>query len=118
MKKITLGCLVVLVSMPSAVLAFERIAEKETFVSLVENRDLKRFGIRLSVSQDGGIIGRAFGQKVTGQWEWSDDGYFCRDLSYGSQVLDPNCQMVEINGKTMRFTSDQGAGMSAKLTLD
>ena len=42
--------------------------------------------------------------------QWSDDGYFCRDLYFGEESLGPNCQLVEINGSTLRFTSDKGDG--------
>ena len=104
-------------ALPIGAAAFERVEDRDTFVDLVSDRDLKRFGITLQVSENGAIQGRAFGQDVTGQWRWSN-GYFCRDLYYGSRDLGPNCQTVEIKGETMRFTSDQGAGMSANLKLD
>ena len=104
-------------ALPLTAFAFERVSDRDQFVDLISDRNLKRLGITLTVTEDGGIQGRAFGQKVTGAWNWSD-GYFCRDLSYGSQDLGPNCQTVEVDGKTMRFTSDQGTGMSAKLKLD
>jgi hypothetical protein len=79
-------------------------------------RELRRFGIRLTVTPDGTIQGRAFGTPVTGQWNWND-GYFCRDLFYGEDDLGFNCQLVQVNGETLRFTSDQGQGIYADLTL-
>jgi hypothetical protein len=60
--------------------------------------------------------GRAFGTPVTGAWDWNN-GYFCRDLFFGEDDLGFNCQLVQVNGETLRFTSDQGQGIYADLTL-
>ena len=96
--------------------AFNVVSSRDTFVSLVQGRELRRFGIRLTVSADGAITGRAFGTPVSGQWNWND-GYFCRDLFYGEEDLGFNCQLVQVNGETLRFTTDQGQGIYADLTL-
>ncbi|WP_375551279.1 dihydrodipicolinate reductase [Rhodophyticola porphyridii] len=95
---------------------FSIVDTRESFVSLVEGRELTRFGIRLNVTPSGEIVGRAFGSAVTGQWDW-DGRYFCRDLFYGDEDLGPNCQLVQVNGNTLRFTSDRGAGIYADLRL-
>jgi hypothetical protein len=106
------------VTMADAALAenMSVVSSRDTFVALVQDRELRRFGIRLSVTPDGEISGRAFGTPVTGEWNW-DGGYFCRDLFFGDEDLGFNCQLVQVNGETLRFTSDQGTGMSADLTL-
>ena len=96
--------------------AFNVVVSRDTFVTLVQGRELRRFGIRLTVTDDGAIRGRAFGTAVTGQWDW-ENGYFCRDLFFGEEDLGFNCQLVQVNGETLRFTSDQGAGQYADLTL-
>jgi hypothetical protein len=96
--------------------AFNVVASRDSFVSLVQGRELRRFGIRLTVSPDGAITGRAFGTQVTGRWDWNN-GYFCRDLFYGDENLGFNCQLVQVNGETLRFTTDQGQGIYADLTL-
>jgi hypothetical protein len=96
--------------------AFNVVPSRDTFVSLVQGRELRRFGIRLTVTPDGAIRGRAFGTDVTGQWDWNN-GYFCRDLFFGEEDLGFNCQLVQINGETLRFTTDQGQGIYADLTL-
>lgn len=96
---------------------FQRVEQRDSFVSLVKNRDLTRLGIRLQVTEDGRIKGNAFGQDVSGQWKWSR-GYFCRDLYLSGEILDgDNCQVVEVSGSTLRFTSDRGRGDSASLRL-
>lgn len=96
---------------------FKRVNDRDNFVSLVKDRNLTRLGIRLNVTDNGKIIGRAFGQKVSGAWNWSS-GFFCRDLYVNGEVLDDdNCQTVEVRGNTLRFTSDKGAGDFADLRL-
>lgn len=103
---------------PALAEGFERIAERDGFLSMVQNRDLTRLGIRLTVTGDGRIEGRAFGQEVTGAWRW-DGGFFCRDLYLSGDPLDrDNCQVVQVRGNTLRFTSDRGAGEYADLKLD
>ena len=95
---------------------FQTVRDQDRFFDLIVGRDLTRFGIRVKVTPDGGIVGRAFGRSVTGNWQWSD-GYFCRDLYYGGRDLGANCQEVKVSGRTIRFTSDRGEGIYADLTL-
>ena len=73
-------------------------------------------GIKVTVTPDGHINGKAYGRPVKGKWKWSD-GYFCRDLSWGKMDLGPNCQEVRVNGKTVRFQSDRGTGRFADLRM-
>lgn len=101
---------------PVAAEEFSVVGSADRFVSLVNGRELRRLGIRLTVTAEGQIIGRAFGAPVTGEWTWQG-GYFCRDLFWNGDDLGYNCQLVQESGDTLRFTSDQGAGMSADLTL-
>jgi len=96
--------------------SFSVVSSRDTFVSLIEGRELRRFGIRLTVSPDGLIEGRAFGSPVTGQWDW-DGSFFCRDLFWGGENLGFNCQLVQADGETLRFTTDQGQGIYADLNL-
>ncbi|MBE0453761.1 dihydrodipicolinate reductase [Roseovarius autotrophicus] len=95
---------------------FAPVTERDGFVSLISGRDLTRFGIRLKVTPDGHIRGRAFGRDVRGAWRWDGD-YFCRSLYWGEMDLGPNCQAVRLNGDTIRFISDQGTGQFADLYL-
>ena len=116
-----IGALVLglMITLPSSAIAdsFQRVEDETGFMSLVKDRDLKRLGIRLNVMDDGRIEGRAFGRKVTGKWSW-DSGYFCRDLAVNGDPLEYNCQMVQVKGETLRFTSDKGTGQYADLRLD
>ncbi len=116
MRLFLFSLLMVTVSTP-ALAEFARVEKRASFVNLVKDRDLTRLGIRLKVTTDGKIKGRAFGQRISGDWDWNS-GYFCRDLFVNGDVLDAeNCQKVEVRGDTLRFTSDKGQGDFADLRL-
>lgn len=116
MRYAVLAALTALIAGPVAADGFAKVSKKSDFVSLIEGRDLKRFGIKLNVMPDGKITGAAFGREVLGAWEWQQ-GYFCRDLYWGSRDLGPNCQTVEIQDGTVRFTADRGTGDHADFAL-
>ncbi|KMW58682.1 hypothetical protein AIOL_003661 [Candidatus Rhodobacter oscarellae] len=85
-------------------------------MDLVTGKKLTRLGIKLSVTNNGRIQGRAFGKPVTGNWRWQN-GAFCRDLYHGDTDLGPNCQLVKMRGNTVRFISDRGTGIYADFAL-
>lgn len=114
--RVLIVALGLLVAPVAAQAEFAPVSERARFVSLIEGRDLTRFGIRLEVTPDGRIRGRAFGRDVTGAWRWAG-GYFCRDLYWGRMELGANCQAVRTHGDTVRFISDQGNGQFADLYL-
>jgi hypothetical protein len=98
---------------------FTPVRDETTFLSLVEGRELRlgRFGVRLTLSSDGQIKGRALGWDLTGNWDWQD-GYFCRDMDWSGYAIPFNCQLVEAHGSdTLRFTVDRGTGNSASFKL-
>lgn len=103
-------------AIPAMADGFSQITDRDQFMSLVEGRDLTRMGIEVVVTPDGDIRGRAFGRDVSGAWQW-DGAYFCRDLYWGERNLGSNCQAVERDGNTLRFTSDQGEGRHADLYI-
>lgn len=96
---------------------YEPIRDRSEFLGVVTQGELTRMGIRLTVTPEGQITGRAFGRDVTGNWSWQD-GYFCRDLAWGDTSFGYNCQEVARDGRSLRFTSDKGAGQSASLNLE
>jgi hypothetical protein len=99
--------------------AFEPVREKEKFLDLVTDRELRigLYNLSLNVKPDGTIEGRALGWTITGTWDWKD-GYFCRQMDWSGMEIDYNCQLVEAEGaEKMRFTVDQGAGDSATFRL-
>lgn len=119
LKSLPAVAAVLFVSVSSATPAlaeFTAITSRSQFEQVISGRELRRFGIRLTVTTQGDIVGRAFGNDVTGAWTWQD-GFFCRDLFWADDDLGYNCQLVELNGDTLRFTTDRGAGIYADLTL-
>ncbi|MWB76802.1 dihydrodipicolinate reductase [Pseudooceanicola sp. 216_PA32_1] len=119
MSRIALAALVLASLTTAAPLAAEdgrRVTGRSEFLSLVKGRQLTYTGVALTVTEDGRILGRAFGREVTGNWNWQD-GYFCRTMQWGSRQFEANCQAVELEGSRLRFTSDRGTGDHARLTL-
>ncbi len=118
MHRLTLAIVLVLAT-PAMAAAFDRVTDKSVFVSLVSGKTLSNrlYGVKLNVSETGGIAGSALGWDITGDWSWKD-GFFCRDMSWGGDSVGYNCQMVELRGgNELRFTSDQGTGDAASFKL-
>lgn len=109
----------VLVSTPVAAAEFSTVSDKDTFLSLIEGRQLllTTWDVALTVTPNGQITGNMLGWDLTGSWSWKD-GYFCREMDWSGYTIDYNCQLVEVKGTTsLRFTVDQGAGKSAVFSL-
>lgn len=104
-------------SAPSAS-ALEVVKERAGFLQALAGQDLviPIYRLRMAVSPEGQISGRAAGWDITGQWDWKD-GYFCRSLTWGGTPIPFNCQQVKAGDGKMRFTSDQGKGMTALFRL-
>ena len=96
---------------------FAKVTDEREFLRLVAENKLTRMGIEVTVTPSGEIRGSAFGSPVTGNWSWKGE-YFCRDLAWGDKQFGYNCQEVARDGNALRFTSDRGAGRSAKLYLE
>lgn len=109
-----------LLASPVQANGYVAISDQQTFLSLVSGKELRNrlWGVRLTVREDGSIDGRAFGNDVTGAWQWID-GYFCRQMLMGTRDIEYNCQLVEAeNASQIRFTSDKGTGESAAFRID
>ncbi|MCO8143630.1 dihydrodipicolinate reductase [Rhodovulum tesquicola] len=111
------AALAITAAAPASAEGFRAVESRSGFVSLVDGKSLKRLGINLAVTPGGEIRGQAFGQRVTGAWRW-DGRYFCRDLKFGTRDLGPNCQLVLVNGRTVRFVADKGTGEHADLRIE
>lgn len=97
---------------------FEPVKDRATFLQLLGDKNLSNrlYAVNLRVSPDGTIAGSGAGWDVTGTWSW-ENGFFCREMTWGGDPIPYNCQLVETNGPDMRFTTDQGAGDSASFRL-
>jgi hypothetical protein len=112
---------ILLLAAPVAAAAndFEPIKDKDDFLSLVQNRELRigMYNLSLNLLPDGQIKGSALGWDITGNWQWQD-GYFCREMDWSGMAIEYNCQLVEANGdERLRFTVDKGTGDSATFKL-
>ncbi|MGL6208268.1 MAG: dihydrodipicolinate reductase [Paracoccaceae bacterium] len=105
-----------LAPLPAVAQDLTRITAKSDFVATVDGRTLTAMAVRLNVASDGSLSGRAFGTAVTGTWTWTD-GYFCRTLDTATRDFPLNCQLVETDGSTIRFTADKGQGDIADLRI-
>lgn len=108
LRIIALAALAALAPLPAAA-ELARITDRDTFVSTVQGRELSRLGVSLQVSPNGSIVGRALGRDVTGTWSW-ENGMFCRTLDAGDRQFARNCQVVSVDGSSIRFHADQGTG--------
>ena len=107
------------VALPAAASAWEQVSDEAAFRDLVAGKalSLRLFGVSLEVHPDGTIAGEARGAPVSGSWTW-EDGYFCREMTWGDEPIPYNCQLVEARGdRRIRFTTDRGAGDSAAFSL-
>jgi len=94
-----------------------KVEDQRKFVQLINGKTLTRPLVKLTVSPDGRIDGRASLWNIEGTWSWQD-GYFCRDLFWGGDALGYNCQEVQASADgRIKFTSDRGAGDSAVFSL-
>ena len=96
---------------------FNKIASEINFLEIVDGYTLVRPLIKLVVQNDGSISGKAAFRSVHGNWFW-DNELFCRTLFWGERDLGLNCQLVQHNGKTVRFTADEGTGAFADFRIE
>lgn len=118
MLRVLTVSLLALTAAPATAAAFERIADRATFMETVGGKDLRiaLYGLTLNVNGDGSIKGKAVGWDIVGSWSW-ENGYFCRDMDWSGYPIEYNCQLVEVDGDRIRFTVDQGAGDDAVLRI-
>lgn len=97
---------------------YRAVTDQSEFLALIAGKNLTHrfYGVDLSVQPNGTIAGTGAGWEITGTWSWQD-GYFCRELTWGGDPIPYNCQLVEVAGNDLRFTVDQGAGQSASFRL-
>lgn len=119
MKRLAIAALIAALPASTAVAQdYRQVSDQSEFLSLLSGKNLtnRLYGINLTVSSNGTISGKGGGWDVTGTWSWQN-GYFCREMSWGGDPIPYNCQLVEVAGNDMRFTVDQGAGDSASFRL-
>lgn len=117
---LTVAAIAVGLVLPKAAAAqeFRAVTDQSEFLALVSGKSLtnRLYNLTLAVAPTGQIEGSAMGWDITGTWAWQD-GYFCREMAWGGDPIPYNCQLVEVAGADLRFTTDQGAGDSASFRL-
>ncbi len=119
MKYAILSLALVAAATPAAADGYAPVKDEQTFRALIQGKELHNFfyGVRLNVLENGQIDGSAVGWDIAGTWSW-EDGYFCREMNWGGDLIPYNCQLVEAQGEDrLRFTVDRGAGESASFRL-
>lgn len=118
MKRLALALTLALAATPAIAESYVPVSDQATFVSLVDGKLLRNrlYGVRLNVLPSGEITGAAVGWDITGTWSWQN-GYFCREMSWGGDPIPYNCQLVEVSGNSIRFTVDQGEGDAASFRM-
>lgn len=119
MKHVALSIALAVAGAPAVAESYVPIKDQATFLSLVQGKELRNrlYGVRLNVLNNGIIDGAALGWDIDGSWTWQD-GYFCREMSWGGDPIPYNCQLVEAVGDDqLRFTVDRGVGQSASFRL-
>lgn len=119
MKNAVFACLLAVIPAGAAVAQdYRPVTDQSEFLSLISGKNLtnRLYGVNLSVSPNGTIAGKGAAWDITGTWSWQN-GYFCREMTWGGDPIPYNCQLVEVAGNDMRFTVDQGAGDSASFRL-
>ncbi|ABD56955.1 hypothetical protein [Jannaschia sp. CCS1] len=107
--RITLLAALAAIAPLPALAELARITDRAAFINTVQGRELSRLGVTLRVAPNGSISGRALGRDVTGTWVW-ESGMFCRTLDAGDRQFARNCQVVSVDGSSIRFHADQGTG--------
>jgi hypothetical protein len=110
--------LVAFCAQPAIAQSFTALSDETAFLERVNGKTLSNrfYGVDISVHADGTLSGTGLAWGVSGTWDWQD-GYFCRAMTWGGDPIPYNCQLVEIAGERVRFTSDFGAGDSATFKL-
>jgi len=89
---------------------YKRIKTEQDFNTIVVGKKLAWEGGTATIRANGKTTGRLRKQgKYSGSWVFTK-GFYCRNLVIGGEETGTNCQTVEVSGKSIRLTRDQGKG--------
>jgi hypothetical protein len=95
------------------------ISTREEFERRVVGRQLANPDgtVRIVLNADGTMSGtRGDGARLSGPW-YFDDGYFCREPSFGGKSQGWDCQVVTIEDDELIFHRNRGTGERVKYRL-
>jgi len=119
MKHVLFAALLLLTPASTALAQdYRAVTDQSEFLGLIAGKNLtnRLYGVNLAVKPNGTIDGTGAGWDIEGTWSWQN-GYFCREMTWGGDPIPYNCQLVEVAGSDLRFTVDQGSGQSASFRL-
>lgn len=97
---------------------FKRVATLDDYMSTVVGRQIV-FGDKKNTTTthaDGTMTGTIAGKPIVGQWEWSN-GYFCREGKHGDDVMERDCQVLEVSGDKIKIIRNEGSGSTSIFSL-
>lgn len=107
---LTVATLTAVSAVPAVADDYKRIKTEQEFNSIVVGKTLTWGGGNAVVRAGGKTTGRLKKQgKYSGNWVFSK-GFYCRNLVISGKETGTNCQVVEVSGKSLRMTRDQGKG--------
>lgn len=112
MKPIALTCLAVTAAIfaSTALAEFKPIKKEKDFrARLVDRKLTDANGNWTIIKSDGSQTGSFGGKTYKGAWTWNGK-FWCRNGVIGKKELGTDCQLVEVDGNTARFTRSKGKG--------
>ncbi|MCE8512161.1 hypothetical protein KBY24_05540 [Ruegeria pomeroyi] len=83
--------------------------EKDFRAQLVDRKLTDANGNWTIIKSDGSQTGSFGGKTYKGAWTWNGK-FWCRNGIIGKKEIGTDCQLVEIDGNTTRFTRSKGKG--------
>lgn len=94
---------------------YQPIVTKDEYMTQVVGRTVN-FGSGSSTTHpDGTMTGSSQDGEVKGTWSW-EDGKFCREGTVGTNVMERDCQALEIAGNKLRVS--RGNGTKSEFDLE
>ncbi|MGH1577504.1 hypothetical protein [Planktotalea sp.] len=120
MKHIVLAAtaIALFVASPSYAQNFKRVTKEADFRAIFVGKNLSFPGGTAVIHANGKTDGKLDKKgKYHGVWAWQKR-FYCRNLVIGGKETGTNCQKIEIDGNTARFTRDQGKGRVSVITIN
>jgi hypothetical protein len=97
---------------------FSRVKSEEQFrTNLVGKKYHDKYGNWFRWNADGTMSGKLKSKKkFSGAWVWSKK-FVCRNVRIAGEELGTDCQIIEVDGNSVRFTRKKGKGDSGVLTM-
>ncbi len=101
-----------------ALAEFKKVkSEQQLRTELVGKKMYDEHGNWFRWNSDGTMSGKLKSKKkFAGAWVWNKK-YLCRNAVVGDKKLATDCQLIEVDGNTVRYTRNKGKGESRLLTI-